>query len=308
MQGRTEAHTDADSDASNVLIKYLVPPPVQKEFIEVFQSVKEETQKEEGCEDYYLLKPVTDNVTFYIFGRWTSQAAYAEHFKSAHTKKLLDFDQDKGIGSFSMGMPGLMLSLLYPKAGSADRDSSQQNGAEAYFKHFQAGIGRAAGVVGFGKSQHPGRNGAQELCKAQGTDKEEETQCVGGNGNYKKAGLTARMIHTHFRTHLLTLWLSRSSHGSTGRHALAHLDTSTRVHHGVPNEKHVAYLNQQRRAGSKGQERRKELPNSHVHHWEIQPCLSTPDKDDLPDRDHHISRMQRYNGVARHLCQDSSSL
>ena len=41
MQGRTEAHTDADSDASNVLIKYLVPPPVQKEFIEVFQSVKE---------------------------------------------------------------------------------------------------------------------------------------------------------------------------------------------------------------------------------------------------------------------------
>ncbi|DBA66023.1 TPA: hypothetical protein ACH3X2_003033 [Trebouxia sp. C0005] len=97
FQGRTEAHTDADSDASNVLIKYLVPPPVQKEFIEVFQSVKEETQKEEGCEDYYLLKPVTDNVTFYIFGRWTSQAAYAEHFKSAHTKKLLDFDQDKGI-------------------------------------------------------------------------------------------------------------------------------------------------------------------------------------------------------------------
>ncbi len=56
-----------------------------------------ETQKEEGCEDYYLLKPVTDNVTFYIFGRWTSQAAYAEHFKSAHTRKLLDFDQDKGI-------------------------------------------------------------------------------------------------------------------------------------------------------------------------------------------------------------------
>ena len=41
MQGRTEAHTVADSDASNVLIKYLVPPPVQKEFIEVFQSVKE---------------------------------------------------------------------------------------------------------------------------------------------------------------------------------------------------------------------------------------------------------------------------
>ena len=41
MQGRTETHTDADSDASNVLIKYLVPPPVQKEFIEVFQSVKE---------------------------------------------------------------------------------------------------------------------------------------------------------------------------------------------------------------------------------------------------------------------------
>jgi len=41
LQGRTQAHTDADSDASNVLIKYLVPPPVQKEFIEVFQSVKQ---------------------------------------------------------------------------------------------------------------------------------------------------------------------------------------------------------------------------------------------------------------------------
>lgn len=56
-----------------------------------------ETKKEEGCKDYYLLKPITDNITYYIFGRWTSKEAYADHFKSDHTKRLLEFDQDKGI-------------------------------------------------------------------------------------------------------------------------------------------------------------------------------------------------------------------
>lgn len=30
---------------ANVLIKYLVPPPVQKEFIQVFKEVKDETTK-----------------------------------------------------------------------------------------------------------------------------------------------------------------------------------------------------------------------------------------------------------------------
>ena len=45
-------------------------------------------------------------------------------------------------------------------------------------------------------------------------DKERKTRFEGGNGNYRKAGLTARMIHTH----LLMLWLSRSSCGSIGRH------------------------------------------------------------------------------------------
>lgn len=41
LQGRAHAHPYKESSASNVLIKYLVPPPVQKEFIEVFRSVKE---------------------------------------------------------------------------------------------------------------------------------------------------------------------------------------------------------------------------------------------------------------------------
>ena len=30
-----------DSGPANVLIKYIVPPPVQQEFIEIFQAVKE---------------------------------------------------------------------------------------------------------------------------------------------------------------------------------------------------------------------------------------------------------------------------
>lgn len=86
---------------------------------------------EMGCIDYYLLKPITDNVSFYILGRWNSKAAYsgesfeqfvlaklistdthlvfmtvkfsvlcalrAAHFQAAYTKRLLEFDQAKGI-------------------------------------------------------------------------------------------------------------------------------------------------------------------------------------------------------------------
>ena len=43
------------------------------------------------------LKPITDNVTYYIFGRWATQEAYAQHFKSEHTRRLLEFDAEKGI-------------------------------------------------------------------------------------------------------------------------------------------------------------------------------------------------------------------
>lgn len=100
LQARFTSHNvqqQANADAANVLIKYLVPPPVQQEFIEVFQNVKDETKKEEGCEDYYLLKPITDNITYYIIGRWSSAEAYTAHFQADYTKRLLEFDTNKGI-------------------------------------------------------------------------------------------------------------------------------------------------------------------------------------------------------------------
>lgn len=77
-----------EESPANVLIKYLVPPPVQEEFVEVFKGVKDgelrclvlhvvsgigaafklfvyvpaATSDEEGNKDYYLLKPITDNI------------------------------------------------------------------------------------------------------------------------------------------------------------------------------------------------------------------------------------------------------
>ncbi|KAL3155757.1 hypothetical protein ABBQ32_012774 [Trebouxia sp. C0010 RCD-2024] len=100
--GSFEAHLESlqkseEESPANVLIKYLVPPPVSEEFIEVFKSVKDATVNEEGNKDYYLLKPITDNVSYYIYGRWTSGEAYKEHLKSDHTKKLLEFDFKKGV-------------------------------------------------------------------------------------------------------------------------------------------------------------------------------------------------------------------
>lgn len=55
------------------------------------------TVNEEGNKDYYLLKPITDNVSYYIYGSWSSGEAYKEHLKSDHTKKLLEFDFKKGV-------------------------------------------------------------------------------------------------------------------------------------------------------------------------------------------------------------------
>ena len=56
-----------------------------------------ETVKEEENKDYYLLKPITDNVSYYIYGRWESAEAYKEHLMSDHTKKLLEFDFKRGV-------------------------------------------------------------------------------------------------------------------------------------------------------------------------------------------------------------------
>ena len=55
------------------------------------------TINEEGNKNYYLLKPILDNVSYYIYGSWTSGEAYREHLRSDHTKKLLEFDFKKGI-------------------------------------------------------------------------------------------------------------------------------------------------------------------------------------------------------------------
>lgn len=63
----------------------------------MFKEVKDETVKEEGNKDYYLLKPITDNVSYYVFGRWESAEAYADHLKSDHTKKIIEFDYKKGV-------------------------------------------------------------------------------------------------------------------------------------------------------------------------------------------------------------------
>ena len=35
------------------------------------------TIHETGCIDYNLLKPITDNVSFYVYGKWDSKEAYA---------------------------------------------------------------------------------------------------------------------------------------------------------------------------------------------------------------------------------------
>lgn len=78
--------------------------------------------QEEGNKMYFLLKPITDNVSYYIYGQWETAEDYAEvgfranlypifavrcltngltmfmqHLKSDHTKKLLEFDYKKGV-------------------------------------------------------------------------------------------------------------------------------------------------------------------------------------------------------------------
>lgn len=47
--GTPKTDGDDESDPANVLIKYLVPPPVQKEFIEVFKGVKDGMSNTSSC-------------------------------------------------------------------------------------------------------------------------------------------------------------------------------------------------------------------------------------------------------------------
>ncbi|KAK5576527.1 hypothetical protein RB653_007671 [Dictyostelium firmibasis] len=79
----------------NVLAIANVYPEFNKEFIEFFKTVVQESRKEEGTIKYDLNQDCNDPNTFYIYEEYKSMAAYEFHKNSPHFLSLVKFIEGK---------------------------------------------------------------------------------------------------------------------------------------------------------------------------------------------------------------------
>lgn len=93
-----------DDDADKklfVLVKYVIKPSIQKEWVEMWLDTKAAVEKEtEGGAKIYLSKPLTDTVTFYSAGTWDSMEAFKEYMQSDAVKKLIKYNVEHDIVAF----------------------------------------------------------------------------------------------------------------------------------------------------------------------------------------------------------------
>lgn len=82
---------------AHVLVTYYVPAKLHGEFMEQWRDVAAQTLQEEGSHIYGLRKLATDNTVYYGYGTWESMEDVADHLKSKHVGKFLDYVDNKDI-------------------------------------------------------------------------------------------------------------------------------------------------------------------------------------------------------------------
>lgn len=83
-----------------LLVKYIIRPSIQKEFIAAWLKVKEEAAAAKGNIRFNLSKPLTDNLLFYSYQEWESKVDFFKWLTSdddSEVKKLAKYIEEKDI-------------------------------------------------------------------------------------------------------------------------------------------------------------------------------------------------------------------
>jgi quinol monooxygenase YgiN len=83
-----------------LLVKYIIRPSIQKEFISAWLKVKEEAESAKGNIRLNLSKPLTDNLLFYSYQEWESKSDFFKWItgdKDSEVKKLAKYIEEKDI-------------------------------------------------------------------------------------------------------------------------------------------------------------------------------------------------------------------
>jgi len=101
LRRNVERKKGDDKEQAHVLVRVIVRPSDAEDFIKEWQKTADATvEKEKGNSIYSLRKPARDNLSYWIYGTWDSMKDYAEHVKSDHVLKLLEFYADRDIAFF----------------------------------------------------------------------------------------------------------------------------------------------------------------------------------------------------------------
>lgn len=76
------------SEAIIVLARFKVKPGMEKEALEAFASVAEDTHREDGCEKYAWIQAVDDDTQFAVVEKWRDRKAMSGHGESTHLTEL----------------------------------------------------------------------------------------------------------------------------------------------------------------------------------------------------------------------------
>lgn len=83
-----------------LLVKYIIRPSIQKEFISAWLKVKEEAEGAKGNLAINLSKPLTDNLLFYSYQEWESKLDFFKWLKTgkdSEVGKLAKYIEEKDI-------------------------------------------------------------------------------------------------------------------------------------------------------------------------------------------------------------------